>query len=284
MVELANITMKGSRMTESIHNTYYPLSAEDIHYINFLANHAANRRQPTQLDISDHHQLQNNNFIRRALISDLRQLFTAPAEASTKKVAKIFRDINNIHRMRLLSLRPALIRNCDELEFILRESIPLKDRLLFACSQIHLLYDADIERCMDNTNAITRLIPWNEVEKFHSFAAKMMVHKRKQLLPAKETAPDLSTENALSAHAYSFTAGFIFAAANLTGELLGAGKIFDLATMLATIGNLAYGCYDLYQQQPVRKELAFISNHVYTMWHQIKYYSNLTTETPVPRL
>ena len=284
MMGLANIPMKGSCMTESIQNTYYPLSAEDIYYINYLANYAASRRQFTQPDLSDHHQLQNNNFTRRALIADLRQLFTTPAEVSAKKVAKIFRDINNFHRMQLLRLRPALIRNCDELAFILCESIPLEDRLLFACSQIHLLYDADLERCMDNTNAITRLISWNDVEKFHSFAVKMMMHKRKQLLPAKETVRDLSAEKALPAHAYSFTAGFIFAVANLTGELLGTGKIFDIATMLATVGNLAYGCYDLIQQQSVRQELTSIGKRMYTMWHQSKYYSNSTPETPAPRL
>lgn len=282
-------------MTESIQNTYYPLSAEDIYYINFLANHAANRRQLTQLNHSDHHQLQDKNFTRRALASELRQLFKAPTESSTKKVAKIFRDIDNIHRMQLLSMRPTLIRNCDELAFILRESIPLKDRLLFACSQIHLLYDADPDRCMDNTMAITHLIPWKDVEKFHTFALKMMTRMSEKSLPEIETvqhlsvdkrqpASDTSTEHALPAHAYSFTAGFVFAAANLAGELLGAGKIFDIATMLATIGNIAHGCYDLYQQQPVRQELTSIGNRMYTMWHQSKYYPNSSPETPAPRL
>lgn len=267
-------------MTESIQNTYFPLSAENLYYIHYLASHAVNRRQLKQPDHSNEHL----NLTRKALVSDLQQLFKAPAEVPPKKVVKIFRDIDNIHRLRLLRLRPALIRSCDDLEFILRESIPPEDRLLFACSQIHLLYDQNLNRCMKNTSVITQLIPWKDVEKFHSFAAKMMLHERKKSLPAKVAAPDLSTENTLPAHAYSFTAGFFFAAANLAGELLGAGKLFDIATMLATIGNIAHGCYDLSQQQSVRKELTSIANHVSTMWHQSKYYPGSAPETPTPRL
>lgn len=250
-------------MTQARKPTYFPPTWDDLQFINQVSDYAIDKKFRRDTTRSLGKNATQKRYLYNHFKSELRSLLTTPENSNINQVGEVLWFMNNYDRMILLKRRPALIKNCEELDVILRNYTQPGDALLLACSQINLLFDAEDNIREANIQLIVRAMPEHHRDSFSAFAESAMAKALRKYRITHPVEPS-------SAPTIAFSAGTLLAAMGALGYLMNSNRLITVSAFLGAAGCLSAGLLGLQKD----------NKKWFSMWAKNRNINEIGANTP----
>jgi hypothetical protein len=183
------------RLTES---KKYPLNDNEIDFICTCAEKLRRREKHRLMSNTNQRRAEYSFIDHQAFTSNLKSALLYPDRVDTSELADLLDCLGSHDKLRLLNMRPTLVKDCADLALLLRDHVPKHDQFIFACSQADKIFDNDPHVRHGNIVMIVNTLPLRERENFYRFiATRLLSNLEKQvngLQTVMENLPSHTTE------------------------------------------------------------------------------------------
>jgi hypothetical protein len=229
----------------------HALTETDIDFICRITEKYSKQHELREPEKASRHRY-NNSYLYQNFASDLKHIFVYPDVATIWEVGDLMTEMTNSDRMHLLKLRPSLVKNCEDLAFLLKKFIPNNDRLLLAIAQADKIMDKKKMVRENNLALILHTLPITDQSNFEHFVkVKLFAPADQHMYHIREALMEMP------AHGISFSLSFIFGSVGALSHLTQIFTSIESAAFLLAAATAAHGLYELYHEPHLKPKLTY---------------------------